>query len=578
MGQSGSGPVDETAATFAPNQEKYVTIETLGFQSFVTITSTSTISDVRQQVLDDFDEDMLPPTRKFYFTVDGRRLSRKQESNKAYLLLSRKVKLCGLSVDTTTAIANDLIATPSVSVSDDSLEESVRQCLSKIKSDEAWKESGPAQSDYNGILDLESGALDRFWVYMIRSSAEKPFLTELNKTKKLAHDKLMDNIQRWVAIIGSFNKLDPSLNIIDATTQRETARTDNTIRSTSGRTCTPREDDDATVDFSPDDGSASGRPTEIVVDSTVSDSMASMRHASDADNEQFEQTIRHCLDTIRSDDAYMEGGPLRSDLDGIIRLEDPELLESFWQYVIRSLPHAEKTKEWVSKERRRLDENMARWREIVSGGNERSLPTTALVVPKDQKATPATTDVETNGEAPRRDLDTSQITKKRRRSLSSLSEGRNTEVLSSNGGADTGTIADAVETATSPKRKRAAGSKADSSKMSTKKKTKATRASTAGGRKPTGKSKSQITDEERRLFAQESREEFEKEKAAILSDLDDAYVARFGTIGFCSWSKKIRPVILLSPYDVKPNSQMRKDWMKMYNMVSGNTHHAVSAM
>ena len=105
MGQSASGPVHETAATFGPNEEKYLSIDSCGFEGFVTITSNSTISNVRQQVLDEFDEDMLPPTKQFYFTVDGKRLSRKQESNKAYMLLNRKVSLCGLSVDATTTAA-----------------------------------------------------------------------------------------------------------------------------------------------------------------------------------------------------------------------------------------------------------------------------------------------------------------------------------------------------------------------------------------------------------------------------------------------------------------------------------------
>ena len=135
-------------------------------------------------------------------------------------------------------------------------------------------------------------------------------------------------------------------------------------------------------------------------------------NTSDAENEQFERTIRYCLAMIRSDGAYMKGGPLRSDLDSIIRLEDPELLESFWQYVIKSLPNAKKRKKWINKEREKLDQNMDRWREIVSSDNERSAPTGVPVVPKEKKATPTTTDAETNGEAPARDSDTRQIPKK----------------------------------------------------------------------------------------------------------------------------------------------------------------------
>ena len=298
-------------------------------------------------------------------------------------------------------------------------------------------------------------------------------------------------------------------------------------------------------------------------------------NTSDAENEQFERTIRYCLAMIRSDGAYMKGGPLRSDLDSIIRLEDPELLESFWQYVIKSLPNAKKRKKWINKEREKLDQNMDRWREIVSSDNERSAPTGVPVVPKEKKATPTTTDAETNGEAPARDSDTRQIPKKIRHFSA---EPVRAKMLPSSSRSNGATVADAAETATPSKRKKAAGSKVESLKKSKKKK--ATGASTGGEGegKSTGKSKSQITDEERHLFAQESRENFEKEKAKILNDLDDAYVARFGTIGFCVWSKKTRPVILLSPYDVAPNSQMRKDWMKMYNKVGGSTHDAVTAM
>jgi hypothetical protein len=60
--------------------------------------------------------------------------------------------------------------------------------------------------------------------------------------------------------------------------------------------------------------------------------------------------------------------------------------------------------------------------------------------------------------------------------------------------------------------------------------------------------------------------EFDKNKKNILDSIPKAYKEKFGQIGFGRWAKKWVPVLIRSPYDVRPGTT-RRQWLAMYEKV-----------
>ena len=79
--------------------------------------------------------------------------------------------------------------------------------------------------------------------------------------------------------------------------------------------------------------------------------------------------------------------------------------------------------------------------------------------------------------------------------------------------------------------------------------------------------KTAFTDEQIEATREKLKKEFEEEKADILAELPDEYKNLWGQCGFAKWGKSWLPCLFVSPFDVG-GSQMRDDWMKMYEGVS----------
>ena len=235
-----------------------------------------------------------------------------------------------------------------------------------------------------------------------------------------------------------------------------------------------------------------------------------------------------------------------------------DLLETFWTYVISSLPQIKrKKKEWHDKEREKLDQNMDHWREIIRSCEDSRTRTTTTAEPDEQEADTLIEDTDTNDESLALSLHKKNNVWRHQRSLPNPSP---MEILS------TGAVA-TLDANTQSKRKKVSAGRLVSLKKS--KRTKTTI------RDADSSTSIYMPYSERKLYADETRKEFEEEKEKVLNDLDDDYVARFGTIVFCCWAKRYRPAVVVSPFDVEPNSQMREDWMKMYKKVSLNMYDAV---
>jgi hypothetical protein len=82
--------------------------------------------------------------------------------------------------------------------------------------------------------------------------------------------------------------------------------------------------------------------------------------------------------------------------------------------------------------------------------------------------------------------------------------------------------------------------------------------------------KTAFTDEQIEATREKLKKEFEEEKAEILAELPKEYKNLWGQCGFAKWGKAWLPCLFVSPFDVG-GSQMRDDWMKMYNGVSINS-------
>jgi hypothetical protein len=59
---------------------------------------------------------------------------------------------------------------------------------------------------------------------------------------------------------------------------------------------------------------------------------------------------------------------------------------------------------------------------------------------------------------------------------------------------------------------------------------------------------------------------FDENKQNILDSFPNAYKEKFGQIGFGRWGKKWVPVLIRSPYDVRPGTT-RRQWLAMYEKV-----------
>lgn len=62
------------------------------------------------------------------------------------------------------------------------------------------------------------------------------------------------------------------------------------------------------------------------------------------------------------------------------------------------------------------------------------------------------------------------------------------------------------------------------------------------------------------------RNKIQDEKETIMSMIPNEYKEKFGTIGFGKWGKKWHPVLIRSPYDVRPGN-VQRDWFVMYEKV-----------
>jgi len=66
------------------------------------------------------------------------------------------------------------------------------------------------------------------------------------------------------------------------------------------------------------------------------------------------------------------------------------------------------------------------------------------------------------------------------------------------------------------------------------------------------------------MSRQEAKEQFEREKEEILSDVPEETKARFRQCGFATWGKVVYPMIELGPYDVPPGP-LRDQWFSMFD-------------
>jgi hypothetical protein len=73
------------------------------------------------------------------------------------------------------------------------------------------------------------------------------------------------------------------------------------------------------------------------------------------------------------------------------------------------------------------------------------------------------------------------------------------------------------------------------------------------------------------MSRQEAKEQFEREKEEILSEIPKDVKARFRQCGFATWGKVVYPMIELGPYDVPPGS-LRDQWFSMFDNVSMTSH------
>jgi hypothetical protein len=68
---------------------------------------------------------------------------------------------------------------------------------------------------------------------------------------------------------------------------------------------------------------------------------------------------------------------------------------------------------------------------------------------------------------------------------------------------------------------------------------------------------------------QDAKQEFEAGRKTIMDRVPDQYKNRFGEVSFAKWGMRIRPVLIVSPYDVPmgPDSP-REQWLGMFERVS----------
>jgi hypothetical protein len=76
------------------------------------------------------------------------------------------------------------------------------------------------------------------------------------------------------------------------------------------------------------------------------------------------------------------------------------------------------------------------------------------------------------------------------------------------------------------------------------------------------------SEQSRKLLASMKRA-FEREKEEILADIPKKYTDRLNEIAFAKWTKQpYRPVLIVNPYCLSYESTARKQWFKMYELVS----------
>ena len=241
--------------------------------------------------------------------------------------------------------------------------------------------------------------------------------------------------------------------------------------------------------------------------------------------------IEECLLNVKNDTSFMEGGPPADQFHKIHSLDD---IGPFMTYVAQSLAGSKKQKK-VEKYVQFLEQGIDKWKDVIKNFDP-------------QKTTrPATNG--TSASMQESDLDTTH-TKTRKRSLEPNPPGQATKKPRNEDESTTNA------TAKSQKGKQA---------TTTKKKKKAKRRASKDNQ---GSKVITFSENEKHEFAKRSKSEYLAMKEDILEGLSDKYKSQFGQVVFAKWQKMWRPVLIVSPFDVDPNSRMRQDWMTMYKNVS----------
>lgn len=67
---------------------------------------------------------------------------------------------------------------------------------------------------------------------------------------------------------------------------------------------------------------------------------------------------------------------------------------------------------------------------------------------------------------------------------------------------------------------------------------------------------------------EKAKKEFEEEKTQILAELPEEYKNMWGQVGYSKWNKNWLPCLIVGPFEVPGNSDMRRQWMAMWEHVS----------